>query len=86
MKVFQTNETTTCPNCGSVLDAATPVNGRRKPKQGDFSICAYCYQVNVFNADMTLRKANVSELMKLQNEEPVVYSNVIELQNKNKNE
>lgn len=39
----------TCPNCGSFLDGFAGINGVKKPKQDDFSVCAKCLHLLVFN-------------------------------------
>lgn len=52
-----------CPNCGAFLDGAEHTNGYGKPKEGDFSICAYCYQFLRYNLDLSLRKATKKEVI-----------------------
>lgn len=39
----------TCPNCGSFLDGFAGINGVKKPMQDDFSVCARCFHLLVFN-------------------------------------
>lgn len=52
-----------CHECGYVIDAATEATGREsKPKEGDVSLCAKCGELNIFNADQSLRKPEREEL------------------------
>ena len=54
---------TPCPFCGKPLDAASPTEGSndRQPSDGDLSMCIYCGEWIVFNADLTFRKPNDEE-------------------------
>jgi len=58
-----------CP-CGYKLDSSTKIEGKDEgaPEQGDASVCLNCGQILVYQADLTMRKANredIRELMKL---------------------
>lgn len=48
-KQIKQDKKPTCPNCGGVLNGFAGINGARKPIQGDFSVCAKCYHLLVFN-------------------------------------
>lgn len=73
---IKTIEGAKCPECGYELNAAAYANGGKAiPKKGDFSICARCYAINVFDegADGQLsvvRKATEQELAEFEKEEP----------------
>lgn len=59
---MKTNDAAACPNCASKLDAATSARlDDAHPKEGDFSLCAYCGSILVFRADLTLRNATTRE-------------------------
>jgi hypothetical protein len=54
--VFRSAETP-CPFCGKGIDSASPVDeSDQRPSDGDLSLCIYCGEWLVFNADMTFRK------------------------------
>lgn len=58
------NPLAVCPYCGKTLDGYTPVeNPGAVPKEDDFSLCIGCYNLVVFNADQTVRKATFMEYM-----------------------
>jgi hypothetical protein len=48
-----------CPNCHHEIEGAT---GERKPSEGDYSICAYCLCLLIFNPDLTLRFASEQDI------------------------
>jgi DNA-directed RNA polymerase subunit RPC12/RpoP len=45
--------TNKCSNCGKKLDACTGI-GRQVPKEGDYSVCAYCGSVARWTRDLRL--------------------------------
>ena len=48
-----------CPCCGTLLDAATPVNnkdGNIAPRPKDISICIKCGEILYYSDDMKLEK------------------------------
>lgn len=47
-----------CPNCNKLIDAVTEVTGDSTPDPGDYTVCAYCLHVLVFNDDLTPVKPN----------------------------
>lgn len=53
-----------CPYCGTLLEAATEVGGRsgRGPEAGDPTVCFSCATVLVFQKDMTVRRATVTDI------------------------
>jgi hypothetical protein len=59
----RTNASARCPACDRGVDAATSAEGLdATPKDGDFSICAYCASLLIFRADQTLRTATEHEI------------------------
>ncbi len=62
MKSVRTNREARCPACQHRVDGATDPRSNRTPKPGDFSVCAYCSMVVVFNTDMTVRAARPAEI------------------------
>jgi hypothetical protein len=46
---------TQCPRCGHEINMADNMNEEVDPSSGEFSICFYCVEVNVFSNDLTLR-------------------------------
>ena len=59
-----------CPQCGSHLNAASDVEGcNATPVPGDVSICLHCATVLIFNAQLSLRPAELDDLVSLSPEE-----------------
>lgn len=58
----QTNPDARCPACQKTLDAATSTHGKRGPKEGDYSVCMYCGNLNIFLPDLTVRSATEQEM------------------------
>lgn len=53
-----------CPSCGANLDASSAVDSKpRPPEPGDFSICAYCGDILVYDAQTRLRSAELNDLL-----------------------
>jgi len=44
-----------CPVCGALNEAWTAMNGLRRPKAGDASVCLYCAALCVFTVGGGLR-------------------------------
>ena len=57
-----------CESCGYTLDAATGCQGDNPPKSGDITVCLRCAELMVFNEDLTLRRANIDDLLELDEE------------------
>ena len=55
----------TCPYCGKFTDSAS---GPVLPKEGDVSVCIQCYNINIFNADLSIRKPTVEEFAALRSD------------------
>ena len=55
----------TCCNCGKKLDAHTPVEGKDKPVEGDFSLCFYCGHIFYFDENLALQSATIKQFRKL---------------------
>lgn len=60
-----------CPSCGYTLDGATQINGDNLPQPGDFSVCARCGRVHVFDKQMKLRFPSAKE-QKIIDDDPVI--------------
>ena len=54
---------TRCPGCKQNLDGAIPLKGRRGPKPGDYTICAYCFRWLEYNETMNLILADKKIIM-----------------------
>ena len=63
---------TTCPSCGSFMDAATNASksGKPRPTPGDFSLCFGCGQALRFDEHLEPLVALDSELAELGDELP----------------
>lgn len=79
-----------CPNCNKLLDAATSIEKNvRAPRDGDCSICAYCYEVNMYKevgSEITLVPAPDEMVSTLMLAEPELYSKLETLKSKNGND
>ena len=54
-----------CTNCGEELGGRTEVNlTDKRPKDGDFSICAYCGHLRAFDGKGGLRDLTDDEIRK----------------------
>lgn len=61
----------TCPNCKTVLEAATCIDGPgAEPTEGDFSLCFSCGSWGVFQADLQLRPATKEEITEIYEIQP----------------
>jgi hypothetical protein len=54
-----------CLGCGELLDGATGVSNRNRPKPGSISICIYCGHIAVFADDLSLRKPTGEEMREI---------------------
>lgn len=53
-----------CPACGYKLDTATAaVTKDCRPAPDDVSLCLECGEILIFNEDMTLRRADLNDLL-----------------------
>jgi hypothetical protein len=58
-----------CPQCNYKLTGASIAHGEdAAPSEGDFSICANCGQLLVFQSDVTLRKATTDDVRAMMKE------------------
>ncbi len=55
-----------CPQCGTLLNAASTLEGRFTPKPGDVTVCAYCSTFLKFDEFMFLRILPDEEFEKLE--------------------
>lgn len=58
-----------CPQCGTVLDGATSLEGKFIPKPGDVTVCAYCATFLKFDELVMLRVLPEHEFEKLDPDE-----------------
>jgi hypothetical protein len=65
-----------CRYCGKTLDAHWEQKNE-KPKEGDFSICGYCGTLSKFNAQLILTPLTPEELVKLNDEDPDLFDQVM---------
>jgi hypothetical protein len=50
-----------CVDCGKQLDGAIGVDTDDAPDPGDFTVCAYCGSIMVYNDGLTLRQPDAAE-------------------------
>jgi hypothetical protein len=63
-----------CPVCHRSLDAAFAVPKESvQPKDGDYSVCAYCGAMLRFSGDLSLRIAADSELEDVKKQQPRLF-------------
>lgn len=55
----------TCPVCGTLLNAASFFTGESSPRPGDLSVCIECTAILVFQADLTVQGISEEELESL---------------------
>jgi len=56
-----------CPYCQNKLSAATGLRETdQAPDEGALTVCLYCGELLIFNADLTLRKPTQEELIEEQ--------------------
>lgn len=62
-----------CPYCGRILDcvrcAFTDETGSTKPEKGDANVCANCGGLSMVNADGTISKPTISQLIEWKTDE-----------------
>lgn len=61
-----------CVNCGELLDGATGVDHRNKPRPGSVTVCIYCGHVAVFADDLSLREPNGEEMRDIAGNETIL--------------
>lgn len=49
-----------CPSCGKMMDGVMGEDGKQ-PEADAVSICVYCQEILQFNADLSVRKADLSQ-------------------------
>lgn len=54
-----------CPSCGKIVDRATVVGSRGRPKPGDATVCIGCGEVALFGDDLQLRRPTTKEVAEL---------------------
>lgn len=55
-----------CPSCHKRFDMAGDLSKQsRVPKEGDRCICVYCATFLIFNGDLSLREADLNDMLKM---------------------
>ena len=67
-----------CWNCGKVMDAASHVDGKSVPKDGDVSVCLACAEVMILD-DGTWRRITDDELIEMPLEDKKILSGMQQL-------
>jgi hypothetical protein len=70
-----------CPVCLYAMDAATGVGHDRKPKPGDFSVCADCGALLCFGPALVLTLCTASDLAEFKAAQPEAFALLIKAQN-----
>ena len=50
-----------CSSCGTFNDAATSVDGDKKPDAGSITVCLWCGHIMAYDADLKLRELTDKE-------------------------
>ena len=59
-----------CPACGYEMDAASSATDPSyRPRPEDYSLCGKCGEVLVYAADLTLRAADLKDMLALDDEQ-----------------
>src|SRR5215469_15545406 len=66
-----------CLKCGYKMDATTHAYGNRRPHEGDISMCLFCGQLMLFNADLTLRLPTNEENRELRSNPDVIKADIV---------
>lgn len=61
-KTTPINRNNVCLTCGAKMPAAS---GNGAPVEGDVSICIECEALAIFNADLSLRRPTLTEILEL---------------------
>lgn len=69
-----------CAGCGKQNDAHSSISEDAKPEHGALSICAYCGQVNTFDANLKLQKISQEEWNDLKKFHLQAYMQIIIIQ------
>lgn len=66
-----------CPNCRVEWNGATDLETPKAvpPSSGDFTICVNCGQINIFDENLSLKKATEEELKELTSEQVEIFAN-----------
>lgn len=54
-----------CPTCSKTLNAAKALGENATPAAGDVSICSYCGSILTFQEDLSMKRMEIDELLKL---------------------
>jgi hypothetical protein len=61
-----------CLSCGRMLDAATGVGHKNKPRPGSISICLTCGHIQAYGAEMKFRDLNDEEIKGIAGNEKIL--------------
>ena len=61
-----------CLNCGKVLDAATGIGNKAKPRAGAITICLACGHIQAYAWDMSFRELTDEEIVAIAGDERII--------------
>jgi hypothetical protein len=61
-----------CLGCGKVIDAATGIGHKRRPKPGDITICLSCGHLQAYDWGMRLRALTDKEMFDVAGDEQIL--------------
>jgi hypothetical protein len=61
-----------CVDCGKQLDGAAGVDTDDAPDPGDFTVCAYCGSIMVYNDGLTLRQPDAAEAREIASDKRIL--------------
>ncbi len=61
-----------CLNCGQLIDAATGIDHRNKPKPGAITVCWYCGHLMAFDKKLRLRELTGQEMIDIAGNEAIL--------------
>jgi hypothetical protein len=61
-----------CLGCGELLDGATGVDNKNRPRPGSISVCIYCGHIAIFADDLSLREPNDEEMHEIAANETIL--------------
>jgi hypothetical protein len=62
-----------CIKCHNRLTATANLTHKRKPKQGDLSLCVFCYSWLVFDETLHQRNLTDEEIRRIEADEPLLW-------------
>jgi hypothetical protein len=64
-----------CLGCGKVMDAASGLGTKRKPKPGNIGVCLYCGHLQAYGWDLKFRPLTDEEMLEIAGDERIVAAN-----------